>query len=156
MSLSIIDAPTLMSRLLVFIAIGIVIGTVWAWPSTDVSAVSTMIAFHPRVVHIICIGGGLIRGGSPCPLRLCCLGPYRSVVTVSPITRRDADGDAMIMMQVRPGPQPVKLTASASISRIIGIGISSVLTQDICLRTFCVSVSRWLFQLTVAASHELF
>ena len=56
-----------MSRLLVFIAIGIVIGTVvvvWAWSSTDVSAVSTMIAFHPRVdisVHIICFGGGDLR-----------------------------------------------------------------------------------------------
>jgi hypothetical protein len=35
---------------------------------------------------------------------------------VSPITRRDADGDAMIMMQVRPGPQPVKLTARNIIS----------------------------------------
>ena len=41
---------------------------------------------------------------------------HHKSVTVAPITRRDADGDAMIMLQVRPGPQPVKLTARNIIS----------------------------------------
>ena len=89
---------------------------------------------------------------------------HNKSVTVLPITRRDADGDAMIMMQVRPGPQPVKLTARNIISiyqqdhrhRHQFSAHSYFCPRYFCPRTFCVSVSRWLLQLTVAASHELF
>ena len=90
---------------------------------------------------------------------------HNKSVTVLPITRRDADGDAMIMMQVRPGPQPVKLTAR---------NIISIYQQDhrhrhqfsahsyFCPRYFCprnvlrIRQSEWLLQLTVAANHALF